>query len=143
MKSKLVLSAIALFLAAIAAPAMAGAADMEVSTWDSPSCEHTMTTNHFTLAPGESASVVLSHGGCEKHDGTLFFGYKTQKTRSRQLTSRDNVRLTVKDADTGATLSSDSGMLFMPGETSSCTLHAQNMSRTKSIHIRLRASIHW
>ena len=143
MKSKLVLSAVVLFLAAIAAPAMAGAADMKVSTWDSPSCEHTMTTNHFTLAPGESAAVTLSHGGCEKHEGTLFFGYKTQKTRSRQLTSRDNIRLTVLDADTGAEFSSDSGMLFMAGEPSSCTLYARNMSRTKSIKIRLRASVHW
>ncbi len=143
MKSTLVLSAIALCLGAITLPALAGAADMEVSTWDSPSCEHTMMTNNFILAPGESVAVVLSQGNCEKHEGTLFFGYKTQKKRSRQLTSRDNIRLTVVDAETGAELSSDDGSLFMAGETSSCTLYAENMSRMKSINIRLRASILW
>ena len=143
MKFTLALAAIALFLAAITAPAMAGATDMEVSTWDSPSCEHTMNTNHFTLAPGESVAVTLSQGSCEKREGTLFFGYKTQKKRSRQLSSRDNIRLTVVDADTGVEFSSDDGSLFVAGETSACTLYAENMSRKQSIKIRLRASVLW
>ncbi len=143
MKSKLVLSAIALFFAAITAPAMAGAADMEVSTWDSPSCEHTMTTNHFTLAPGESVAITLSQGSCGEREGTLFFGYKTNKKWSRQFTSRDKIRLTVVDADTGEEFSSDAGSLFLAGQPSACTLYAENIHRKKSIKIRLRASVLW
>ena len=143
MKSKLVLSAIAMFLAAITAPTMAGAADMVVSTWDSPTCEHTMTTNHFTLAPGESTAITLTQSSCVEHEGVLFFGYKTQKKRSRWLTSHDNIRLTVVDADTGAELTSDEGSLFMAGQPSGCTLYAENTSRNKSITVRLRASVRW
>ena len=142
MKSKLVLSAIALFLAAITVP-VAGAAGMEVSTWDSPTCEHTMSTNHFTLAPGESTAITLTQSSCASHQGVLFFGYKTQKNRSRWLTSRDNIRLTVVNEDTGAELTSDGGSLFLGGEASSCTLYAENTSRNKSIKIRLRASVRW
>lgn len=143
MKSKLVLSAIAVFIAGIAVPAMAGVGDMEVATWDSPSCEHTMTTNHFVLAPGETAELTLAQGSCDQREGTLFFGYKTNKTHSRQLTSRDNIRFTVVDGDTGEEFSSDSGSLFVAGQPSSCVLYAQNMSRNKSLKIRLRASILW
>jgi hypothetical protein len=143
MKSKLILSAIALFIVGIAAPAMAGAADMEVSTWDSPSCEHTMSTNHFTLAPGESVAITLAQGSCDAREGVLFFGYKTTKTRSRQLTSRDKIRLTVVEPDTGLEMASDSGSLFMAGEAASCTVYAENMNKKKSVNLRLRASILW
>ena len=139
MKSKLVLSTIVLFLAAITAPAMA---DMQVSTWESPTCEHTMNTNHFTLEPGETAAISLTQSSCLERKGVLFFGYNTKKRSSRLLTSRDNIRLTVVD-NTGAELTSDEGRLFMPGEADSCILYAENTSRNKTIKIRLRASVRW
>ena len=143
MKSKLVLTAIVVFLAGITAPALAGAGDMEIYTWDTPTCEHTMTTNHFVLEPGETAAITLQQGTCDAREGVLFFGYKTSQKSSRPLTDRDNVRLTVVDTATEAEFSSDSGSLFMGGESASCVLYAQNTSRNKAIKVRLRAATLW
>jgi hypothetical protein len=139
---KMLVAAIALFMVGITAPALAGVGDMQVYTWDTPTCEHTMTTNHFVLEPGETAAVQLQQGTCDAHEGVLFFGYKTGQKNSKPLTSRDNVLLTVVD-NTGLEAASASGSLFMAGEASSCTLYAQNTSRNKSIKVRLRAATLW
>ena len=54
-----------------------------------------------------------------------------------------DIRLIMVDDATGEEFHSDSGMLFVAGETDSCVLYAENMNRRKSITIRLRASVIW
>ena len=147
MKTKLVLSALALFLAAITAPAIAG---MEVSTWDTETCEQIMSTNHFMLAAGESVTITLNQGTCDDNLGTNFFGYHTKQKNSRRLTSHDKIRLTATNNDTEAVHVSDSGSLFLAagpeGGPNSCTITATNMGR-KEIKLRLasrtRFPIEW
>ena len=142
MKEKILL---ALGLAALIVAQPGVAADgMTVQTWDPAlDCEHTMTTNHFDLAPGDSVEIDVDLSACstDKLGGLLYFGYQTTKTWSRTLTSRDGVRLTLVNEQTGAEVVSDSGALYV--ELSNPTrvrLFAQNMSRTKSIKVRLRSS---
>jgi hypothetical protein len=142
MKAKMLIS-LGVAALALARPSLA-ADGMTVQTWDPAlDCEHTMTTNHFDLAPGDSVEVDVDLSACpaEKLGGLLFFGYHTTKTSSRTLTSRDNVRLTLVNEQTGAEHVSDSGAVYVeldsPGRV---RLFAENMSRTKSIKIRLRSS---
>jgi hypothetical protein len=127
----------------LARPGIAADA-MTVQTWDPAlGCEHTMTTNNFQLAPRGSVEVDVNLSACptEKLGGLLYFGYNTTKSWSRPLTSSNNVRLTLVNVQTGEEIVSDSGAIYIemsgPG---GFRLFAENMSRTKSITVRLRSS---
>jgi len=117
---------------------------MTVSTWD-PGCEHTMTTNHFELAPGESVEIDLDMLGCaiypDAPKGILYFGYYTTKTSSRGLSEKHNVRLTLIDGG-GHETTSDSGHIYseVPAPET-CKLYAENMNHKKTVKIRLRSSL--
>ncbi|MGW8368659.1 MAG: hypothetical protein ACWGPN_08255 [Gammaproteobacteria bacterium] len=122
----------------------AGAADMLVQTWDPDmGCEHTMTTNHFDLAPGEKVELAVDLTGCtaDQMGMMLYFGYHTTKTRSRPLSSKDKIRLTLVDDQTGEEFVSDSGSVLIDvAQPGRCKLYAENMNRTKTLKIRLRSS---
>jgi hypothetical protein len=101
MKGRKLLIAMGLPLLFLMQPA--GAADMLVQTWDPDmGCEHTMTTNHFELAPGEKVELDIDLSGCtaDQMGMMLYFGYHTTKTRSRPLSSKDKIRLTLVDDQT-------------------------------------------
>lgn len=122
--------------------AMAGSDDMTVQTWTG-SCVKTMTTNHFELAPGESARIEVDLTGCSAAElgSILYFGYKTTKTSSKHLRSRDRVKLTLRDEAGGQYMESMGGSLFTDIESPSmCVVTAQNMGR-KPVTVRLRSSI--
>jgi hypothetical protein len=117
---------------------------MTVSTWD-PGCEHTMTTNHFELAPGQSVEIDLDMLGCaiyaDQPRGLLYFGYYTTKTSSRPLSQRHNVRLTLVDGG-GHEITSDSGSIYSEvAAPEACKLYAENMNHRKTVKIRLRSSL--
>lgn len=115
--------------------------DMTVSTWDS-GCEHTMTTNHFELGPGQSVELDLDLSGCrpERLGGLLYFGYKTTRNSSKPLTTRDKIRLTLVNNDTGETIVSTDGSIFSQVDNpGGCRLYAENVGR-KTTKIRLRSS---
>lgn len=131
-------------LIGFASLASAAPEDMTVSTWD-PGCEHTMTTNHFELAPGESVKIDLDMLGCsiyaDSPKGLLYFGYYTTKTSSRPLTQRNNVRLTLVDGNGHETVS-DSGSIYAEvAAPEACELWAENMNHRKTVKIRLRSSL--
>jgi len=132
---------IALFmLMGIVSLASAAPEDMTVTAWD-PGCEHTMTTNHFELAPGESVEIDLDMTGCyqEQLGGLMYFGYYTTKKSSRPLVERNNVRLILVDGE-GNEIISDSGSIYTePSAPVMCKLYAQNMNHRKTVKIRLRA----
>lgn len=150
---KLRLLIVFLFVFGIVTHGIAAPEDMEVSTWDAPDCEHTMTTNHFELAPGESVEIRLDLTGCgEPHEGMLFFGYNTTKNSSRQLTARDKIRLTIVGTnpivDERTTeqeeWSSDRGYVYVSGSNPTYfVIYAENMNQKKTLKIRLRASAIW
>ena len=152
MKCKLRLLLVLLFAFGIVTHAMADPEDMVVSTWD-PGCEHTMTTNHFELAPGQSVEIPLDLTECvDTREGMLFFGYHTTKNSSDQLTARDKIRLTVVGDGDGREMpqewSSDSGYLYIASTKEEATptafiIYAENMNRKKTLKIRLRASVIW
>ena len=116
---------------------------------NSPGCEHTTSSNHFELAPGESVQLLLNLGSCtdEYFGGLLYFGYKTTKNSSRPITERDDVVLTLSDAWTGDEISygefggsGGSNYVFLEHyEQGFLLLGAENMSR-KTVKIRLRSS---
>jgi hypothetical protein len=128
----------------------ARAEDMVVYRWDDV-CNHTMTTNHFVLAAGQSsAKIYVDLSGCtdEQMGSLLFFGYHTTKNRSRQLSSKDKVNLYMSALDRygniAQQLDSASGAILadINGSSSSgCWLVAKNNSRNKEIKIRLRSQL--
>ena len=133
------------FLLGFGAQAVAAPEDMIVKTWDY-GCEHTMNTNHFELAPGESVEIDLSMLDCTIYEdqpkGLLYFGYFTTKTSSRPLTQRNNVRLTLLDAEGNEAVVSDSGSIYAEvAAPETCTLIAENMNHRKTVKIRLRSSL--
>ena len=135
----IVASATALLLCTFA---FAGPEDMTVQTW-AGDCTHTMTTNHFELAPGDKVEIDISMLGCGEAamGGALYFGYLTTKNSSKPLNSRSNIRLTLVDDVTGESFSSDSGSIFTQVDNpTSCKLFAENVDRRKSKKIRLRFS---
>jgi hypothetical protein len=139
MRLKILLTCI---LVAGFAPIALAQDDMEVYYWNYSGCQHTMTTNHFELAPGAEVAIDLDLLGCYPEDlgGLLFFGYKTTKTHSKQLTSRDKVFLSIVDETTGEEITSRSGRILTEiEEATSCVLYATNTGR-KTIKIRLRSS---
>ena len=126
----------------IGSTAVGAPEDMDVQTWDF-GCEHTMTTNHFELAPREFVQVNIDLTGCgpEKLGGLLFFGYNTTRNSSKTLIERDNIRLTLVKGDSGAEISSDSGSVYVEiFEPMRLVLYAENMNHRKTRKIRLRSS---
>ncbi len=142
MRTRMILVALLFVLAG--AGSQVAAQDVQPRTWDPPSCEHTMNTNHFELAPGQVAKVSINLTDCDKgHEGIMFFGYRTSKNKSRQFTSRDNIRLSILDVATGQFWSSDSGRLYVASDGPvACVLSAENMGR-KTLKVRLRSSVIW
>lgn len=114
---------------------------MSYTTWD-PGCEHTMNTNHFDLAPGQSVAIDLDLGNCypEQLGGLLYWGYYTTKNSSNPLSARNNIRLTLIDKTTGYETSSDDGSLFIEASNTRYHLFAENMNARKTLKIRLRSS---
>ena len=114
---------------------------MSYTTWD-PGCEHTMNTNHFDLAPGQSVEINLDMTLCyqEKLGGLLYWGYYTTKNSSDPLSARNNIRLTLIDNTTGHETTSDDGSLFTNASNTTYSLFAENMNARKTITLRLRSS---
>jgi hypothetical protein len=137
---------VALCILFIATPAVSE--DVVTYVWD-PGCNHTMTTNHFMLAPGQDVKVYIDLSECsdEQIGSMLFFGYNTTKTRSRQLSAKDKVYLSMTGVyETGnfsATEHSASGSLLVDMASmraKGCHLMVSNMNR-KELKIRLRAQL--
>lgn len=138
------------FLALFALFLVTPAVSDEVVTylWD-PGCNHTMTTNHFMLAPGEDAKVYIDLSKCSDAQigSLLFFGYKTTKTRSRQLSAKDKVHLsmqavyesgnfsTAENSATGSMLVDVASL-----QAKGCHLYVTNKNR-KELKLRLRAQL--
>jgi hypothetical protein len=130
-------------LLATLAVAPSGRADtaMQVQTWD-VGCEHTLNTNFFDLAPGDSVEIQLDFSSCpeDKLGGMLVYGYRLARNSAPQLGARDNLRFTVVDLATKAESWSDSGYLMTQLTTPTrCVVYVQNMNRSKSLTVRLRA----
>ena len=134
------------FLAFTATPAVAE--DVVTYVWDG-GCNHTMTTNHFMLAPGQEVQVEIDLSKCsdEQLGSLLFFGYVTTKTRSRQLTKKNRVELSMSpvllSGNLGEKQRSDSGSMLVDVATvkaSGCRMWAKNNSR-KEMKIRLRGQL--
>ena len=131
--------------------AISPAASQDVVTyvWDA-GCNHTMTTNHFVLPAQGTAEVYVDLSKCsdEQLGSLLFFGYKTTKNRSRQLTSKDKIALYMTAVYLSGNLStpeqSDSGSLLVDvasAKAQGCRLMVKNKSRNKEIKIRLRSQL--
>jgi hypothetical protein len=129
--------------------AQAAPGDMTVSVWD-PGCNHTMTTNHFVLTPGQkSHKVFLDLGKCSKEQmgNMLVFGYITTKNRSRHFTAKDKITLEMGCMDGVGDLEhyigSASGSMLneMGGPSTGCWVMAINNNRNKSFKIRLRSQL--
>jgi len=138
MKGRILLTA--LLLAQIASQASAAPDDMIVTAYDQ-GCEHTMTTNHFELAPGESIEIDLDLTACypEQIGGLMFYGYRTTRAQSTPLTERDNLRLIVADSLGNEIISTSGSIYTEPSGPQVCKLYAQNTHPKKSITIRLRS----
>ena len=127
-------------LAAIGGARTEAAEEMEVSTWDTPECMHTMTTNHFILRRGAPMQIAIDLSGCNLDFSVLHvFGYHTQKTRSNLLTAIDGVRITVVNAVTGVMSATDSGWLTVD-RADPPIYSIQFESMKQDIKVRLRAS---
>lgn len=135
------------FLAFASAPAVADGVVTYV--WED-GCNHTMTTSHFMLAPGAEVIVDIDLSKCDEAqmDSLLFFAYKTTKTRSRQLTAKDRVQLSMYAADASGdavseTATSSSGSLLVDVATvraDGCVMTVKNNSR-KEMKLRLRSQL--
>lgn len=129
--------------------ANAQADEAQTMIWD-PGCNHTMTTNHFTLAPNEATQrIYIDLSGCtdEQVGSLLFFGYHTTKTRSRGLTTKNKVRLEMSALNSEgivlANVGSNTGSILVDVNetgTRGCWLVARNIGR-KEITIRLRSQL--
>lgn len=137
------------FLAFASAPAVAD--DVVTFVWED-GCNHTMTTNHFMLAPGEEATVEIDLSGCDQagvdFDDLLVFAYRTSKNRSRQLTAKDRVELSMYGTDalgvaSTSTATSKSGSLLVEIDTLQavgCVMTIKNTGR-KEMKLRLRSQL--
>ena len=137
---------IALSLLVVSAPAVSQ--DVITYLWD-PGCNHTMTTNHFMLAPGQEVEVEVDLSKCSEAQigSLLFFGYVTTKTRSRQLRAKDRVQLSMSpvflSGNLGVAEHSNSGSLLVDVAdvvAKGCRMKAKNNSR-KVMKIRLRGQL--
>jgi hypothetical protein len=108
-----------------------------------------MTTNHFMLAPGMDAKVYIDLSECSDAQigSLLFFGYKTTKTRSRQLSAKDRVQLSMTAVYESGNFStpetSAAGAMLVDVASlraKGCHLMVRNKSR-KELKLRLRAQL--
>lgn len=118
-----------------------------VSTWGylpewGLTCEHSMATSWFELAPGESIEFSLDLSGCfpEDREGFLFFGNVSKRKSSPQLDAANKILLDCVD-DTGAETSAIDGSVHMQLDeaTEELTVRAMNTNRKKALRIRLRS----
>ena len=126
------------------------AEEMVVYTWD-PGCNHTTTTNWFTVAPQQrTLKIYVDLSGCtdEQIGSLIFFGNYATRTSGRQLSSKHKVRLYMTALDSygnvAEQMSSDLGSILADVATfdsRGCWLIAQNMNRKKEVKIRLRAQL--
>jgi len=129
------------------APAVAD--DVGTYVWED-GCNHTMTTTHFMLAPGAEVTVDIDLSKCDdaQMDSLLFFAYVTGKKRSRQLTSKDRVRLSMYGVDAVGkavteTATSSNGSLLVDVATvraDGCVMTVKNNNR-KELKLRLRSQL--
>jgi hypothetical protein len=130
----------------LATPAVSD--DVVTFVWD-PGCNHTMTTNHFMLAKGMDANVYIDLSECtdQQIGSLLFFGYNTTKTRSRQLSAKDKIQLSMSavyesgNFSTPKTSSTGSMLVDVADlRAKGCHLTVKNNGR-KELKIRLRAQL--
>jgi hypothetical protein len=138
-------------LLGLGTPERASAVDAFVTNYGYPGCEHSISTNHFYIAPGEVFEFWVDLSQCTPSDlgGVLFFGYKTTKNQSRQLEIRDGIALKILDPATREEIDYElyggyngAGRLehvYMqmagPGKL---LLSAENTLRRETLKIRLR-----
>jgi len=94
------------------------AVDMTVERHGHPGCDMIVTTNHFTLAAGESSNpITIDLSTCEGIEGPMewlsFFGYLTTNTSSRTFNATSNMLMTGVNEDTGSTASSSGGRVMI------------------------------
>ena len=127
----------------------AQAEEMAVYRWNDV-CNYSTSTNWFSVAPGETATIEVDLDGCtEKQIGSLlFFGNYAAKTSGKQLSSKHKVRLQLialdKYGHRAAEMTSDSGSVLADVahlNSTKCVLVAENMNRKKTVTIRLRAHL--
>jgi hypothetical protein len=111
----------------------------EVHHWGTYDCQHSMATNWFELAPGDSVEFPLDLSGCEDAylGGAFFFGNYAKKNSGPQLNSTSKVLLECSDAK--GTESATDGSIYMALDGAGVlTLRAVNMNRNKTLTTRLR-----
>jgi hypothetical protein len=90
------LLAVAFATTAVAAPKNQTETDattaMTYTAWD-PGCEHTMNTNHFDLAPGQSVEVPLDLSLCDptQLDDLLYWGQGNRRFPCGNRVASNNV----------------------------------------------------
>lgn len=94
------------------------AIDMTVQRHGHPGCDMIVTTNHFTLAAGESSNpIFLDLSACEGIEGPMewlsLFGYLTTNTSSRTFKATSNMLMTGTNEDTGTSASSSGGRVMI------------------------------
>lgn len=129
--------------------ATAQAEEMAVYRWDDV-CNYSTSTNWFSVAPGETATIEVDFDGCTKEQigSLLFFGNYAAKTSGKQLSSRHKIRLHLtalySSGNVAEKMVSDSGSILADVaslESIRCVLVAENMNRNKTVTIRLRAHL--
>lgn len=127
----------------------AQAEEMVVYRWNDV-CNYSTSTNWFSVAPGQTATIEVDLDGCtEKQIGSLlFFGNYAAKTSGKQLSSKHKVRLQLtalySSGNVAAQMTSDSGSVLADVahlDSTKCVLVAENMNRKKTVTIRLRAHL--
>ncbi len=104
------------------------AAEMMVEWHGHPGCDMIVTTNHFTLAPGESSNpIVVELFSCESLEGPVewlsIFGYLTTNNSSRTFDLNSGMVMTGINEDTG-TLANSNGGRVMIGEVDFVVINA-------------------
>jgi glutaredoxin len=135
----------------LSSEAIASPDDATVTTFGTPGCDHSMTTNHFALAPGEVFEHVIDLSECVPAHlgGFLYFGYKTTRNSSRPLEIRDGIALRIIDVDTGQEIDYEAlfgyngagkmeQVFIQVDRPRFLILEAENTNRRKSLTVRLR-----
>ncbi|MDH3747370.1 MAG: hypothetical protein OER97_04120 [Gammaproteobacteria bacterium] len=127
----------------------AQADDMVVYRWDDV-CNYSTSTNWFSVAPGQSATIEVDLTGCteEQIGSLLFFGNYAARNSGKQLSSRHKVRLHLtalySSGNVAGQMTSDSGSILADVahlDAPTCILTAENTNRNKTVTIRLRAHL--
>lgn len=120
------------------------AVDMTVSISGAVGCDVSMTTNHFTLAAGaQSQAIALTFETCPPSDSVVFFGYETERARSRQAGFQSSdVVMTAFNEDTGIPVIDTTGWLTLEGTAPTrVTFFVRNQGR-KDMTVRLRSFVY-